>query len=140
MDGPVDAIDRHLLELLREDASRPLKTLAAEVGLSRSSVRDRIARMQAQGAIRRYTIETAPQAGTLSAICMLRLARTPDMGIVHSLTAMPEVVRCDALSGEIDLLVEIAAPDAPSLNGTRDRIAALPGVVEVTTSVVLTRY
>ncbi|WP_202842289.1 Lrp/AsnC ligand binding domain-containing protein [Luteimonas saliphila] len=136
----MDAIDRRLLELLREDASRPLKTLAAEVGLSRSSVRDRIVRMQAQGVIRRYTIETPAQDGALSAICMLRLLRTPDMRVVESVTAMPEVVRCDALSGEIDLLVEVAAADAAALNETRDRIAALPGVVEVTTSVVLTRY
>lgn len=136
----MDAIDRRLLQLLREDASRPLKTLAAEVSLSRSSVRDRVARMQAQGVILRYTIETAPQDGALSAICMLRLARTPDLAVVRSVKAMPEVVRCDALSGEIDLLVEIAAADAPALNAVRDRLAALSGVVEVRTSLVLSRY
>ncbi len=36
----VDDIDRRLLQLLQEDASRPLKTLAHAVGLSRSSVRE----------------------------------------------------------------------------------------------------
>lgn len=136
----MDAIDQRLLELLREDASRPLKTLAAAVSLSRSSVRDRIARMQVQGIIRRYTIETAPTVLPISAICLLRLARTPDMDVVRAVSAMPEVLRCDALSGEIDLLVEAAARDAASLNQVRDRIAALPGVAEVTTSLVLARY
>lgn len=136
----MDAIDQHLLELLRNDASRPLKTLAAEVSLSRSSVRDRIARMQARGIIRRYTIETGPGESDLSAVCLLRLSKTPDMTVVRSLTAMPEVSRCVALSGEIDLLVEIVTVDAASLNATRDRIAALPGVIDVTTSLVLSRY
>lgn len=136
----MDAIDQHLLQLLRDDASRPLKTLAAEVSLSRSSVRDRIARLQANGVITRYTIETAEAPGTLSAICLMRLAKTPDMAAVGAASTMPEVVRCDALSGEIDLLVEIEAKDAASLNTVRDRLAALPGVLDVTTSVVLTRY
>jgi DNA-binding Lrp family transcriptional regulator len=76
----------------------------------------------------------------LSAICLVRLARTPDNAVVRAVVAMPEVSRCDALSGEIDLLVELSTSDAPSLNAARDQIAAMPGVVEVTTSLVLTRY
>ncbi len=136
----MDAIDQRLLQLLREDASRPLKTLAAQVSLSRSSVRDRIVRMQAQGIIRRYTIETSTAPLPISAVCLLRLASTPDMAVVRSLSGMPEVRRCDALSGEIDLLVEVAVADAATLNAVRDRIAALPGVTEVTTSLVLASY
>jgi Lrp/AsnC family leucine-responsive transcriptional regulator len=136
----MDAIDRRLLELLREDASRPLKTLAAEVALSRSSVRDRIARLLSRGIIRRYTIEVAPEALPVAAVCLLRLARTPDLVVVRAVAAMPEVTRCEALSGEIDLLVEVAAAHGPALNAVRDRIAALPGVLEVTTSLVLADY
>jgi len=136
----MDAIDQRLIDMLREDASRPLKTLAAEVALSRSSVRDRIARLQARGIIRRYTIEVAPAVLPVSAVCLLRLERTPDMGVVRAVSAMPEVTRCDALSGEIDLLVEVAAWDGGSLNAVRDRMAALPGVAEVTTSLVLANY
>jgi DNA-binding Lrp family transcriptional regulator len=136
----MDVIDKRLLTLLREDASLPLKTLAAGVGLSRSSVRDRIARLQRTGVIRRYTIETATEPGTLTAICLLRLLQTPDRFVVAAVGAMPEVVRCDALSGEIDLLIEVQTGDADALNLVRDRLAAMPGVVEVTTSLVLTRY
>ncbi|WP_437818276.1 Lrp/AsnC family transcriptional regulator [Sorangium sp. So ce1078] len=51
----MDDVDRRLLRLLQEDASRPLKVLAAAVDLSRSSVRERIARLEASGVIRRYT-------------------------------------------------------------------------------------
>jgi DNA-binding Lrp family transcriptional regulator len=133
----MDDIDRRLLELLREDASRPLKTLAAEVALARSSVRERIARLEANGTIRRYTIDVAPEPGALFAILCIRLARTPSPDVVRRVAAMPEVVRCRSLSGDIDLLVEIAGVDIATINQARDRIALIPGIVDVVTSFVL---
>lgn len=134
----MDDIDRRLLELLQEDASLPLKTLAAAVSLSRSSVRDRIARMRADGTIRRYTIEVAPESG-LTAVLLIRLARTPDPDAVRAVVSAPEVVRCYSLSGDVDLLVELAGGDTAALNRARDRIALLPGVTGVVTSFVLSR-
>jgi DNA-binding Lrp family transcriptional regulator len=135
----MDGIDHKLLQLLREDASRPLKTLAAAVSLSRSSVRDRIARMEADGTIRRYTIETTSVSGRLSAVLLVRLARTPDPEVVRAIVTSPDVVRCYSLSGDIDLLVELAGDDTAALNRGRDRISTLPGVTGVVTSLVLHR-
>jgi DNA-binding Lrp family transcriptional regulator len=139
-DRLMDAIDRQLLALLRDDASLPLKTLAAAVSLSRSSVRDRIARMEAAGVIVRHTIETAPEYTGAGAVCHLRLARTPDPTVVAAVVAMPEVDRCYATAGEIDLVLELSCADSAALNAARDRIAALDGVEEVTTHYVLARY
>lgn len=135
----MDDIDRQLLQLLRNDASRPLKTLAAAVALSRSSVRDRIARMEAEGVIRRYTIEVATPDDRLTAVLLVRLARTPDPEVVHAVVSAPEVVRCYSLSGDVDLLVELAGNDIAEVNRARDRIALLPGVADVVTSLVLNR-
>ena len=133
----MDDVDRRLLALLREDSSRPLKTLAAEVGLSRSSVRDRIHRMHAEGVIRRYTIDTPQDESALNAVLLVRLARTPDPGVVQSVVQRPDVFRCRSLSGPIDLLVDIVGSDVASINATRDQIARLPGVVDVETAFVL---
>jgi Lrp/AsnC family leucine-responsive transcriptional regulator len=133
----MDDIDRRLLQLLQEDASRPLKVLAAEVELSRSAVRERIARMETSGVIRRYTVEVAAPAGALTAIVMVRLLRTPSPKIVQLICAMPEVVRCYSLSGGIDLLVELRAAGVDAINQARDRISSEPGVTDVETSFVL---
>ncbi|HWU00142.1 MAG TPA: Lrp/AsnC family transcriptional regulator [Terriglobales bacterium] len=78
----LDDRDRQILALLREDARLPLKTLAAKVGLARSSLRDRLARLEADGIIRGYHAEIAPEAtdsgaGTVGAYLLLRLKRTP---------------------------------------------------------------
>jgi Lrp/AsnC family transcriptional regulator, leucine-responsive regulatory protein len=133
----MDEIDRRILALLQQDASRPLKTLAAEVELSRSAVRERITRLEASGVIRRYTIELAPAADHLIAILMVRLVRTPAPAIVRQIVGRPEVVRCLSLSGAIDLLVEVAGPDIATINRVRDQIAEDPGVADVETSFVL---
>lgn len=133
----MDEIDRKLLQLLQHDASQPLKTLAAAVGLGSSSVRERIARLRANGHIRRYTIETAPDPTVLTAVLQLRLRRTPDPDVVRAVTLRTDVVRCLSLSGPIDLLVDITGPDLAAINHTRDAIATLAGVVEVETAFVL---
>jgi DNA-binding Lrp family transcriptional regulator len=133
----MDDTDRRILQLLQEDASRPIKTLAAEVDLSRSSVRERISRLQASGVIRRYTVEVAPAHDTLTAVLLVRLVRTPAPDVVSRVVACPEVVRCLSLSGDIDLLVELSGPDVAEINRARDRIASDTGVADVKTSFVL---
>ena len=135
----MDAIDRTLLDLLAEDASQPLKTLAAEVGLSRSSVRDRILRLRAQGVIRRFTIEIGLADGNVGGMLFIRLAQTPDPITVQAISTRPEVARCYSLSGPIDLLVELRGQDVSSVNRVRDEIARLPGVADVETSLILSR-
>jgi Lrp/AsnC family leucine-responsive transcriptional regulator len=135
----VDDTDRRLIALLRGDSRQPLKKLAAALSLSSSSVHERIARLESDGVIRRFTIEIGIPEDHLGAICHLRLRRTPEPAVVEAVTAMREVVRCYALAGEIDLMVELACVNPGTLNSARDRIAALPGVEEVTTHVILTR-
>lgn len=132
----MDDLDRRLIALLREDADRPLKALAAAVGLSASSVRERIVRLKASGVIRRVTIEVA-EPGLVSAVLFVRLRKTPDLEAVAAICALAEVVRCYSLAGEIDLLVEIAGAGTEAVNRTRDAIAALAAVADVTTSLVL---
>lgn len=134
----MDDLDRRLLRLLREDADRPLKALAAAVGLSASSVRDRIVRLKASGVIRRVTVEVA-LPGEVAAVLFIRLFRTPDLEAVRAITAFDEVARCYSLSGETDLFVELVGPDTASVNSARDRIADLPGVAAVVTALILRR-
>lgn len=135
----MDDIDRRILKLLQEDASRPVKVIAAEVELSRSSVRERIARLEASGVIRRYTIEVGRPTAGITAVLMVRLVRTPSPVIVSRICGMPEVTRCFSLSGAVDLLVEVSGVDVAEINRVRDTIASEVGVADVETSFVLNR-
>ena len=102
----IDTKDRLLLELLYRNARLPLKTIAARVGLARSSVRDRVARLESCGVIRGYRAEVAwPQPETsIHAYVSLRLRQTPATDLVRRLRERPELERCCSLGGDVDLL------------------------------------
>jgi len=136
----MDEKNLQILRLLQQNARLPLKTLAGKVGLARSSVRERIARMEADGVILGYKADVQPSSlrdDGIRALLMIRLGRTPARETVSRITALPTVRRCLSVSGDIDLVVEIEAGTMPALNAARDEIALLPDVADVTTAIVL---
>ncbi|MCA0400329.1 MAG: Lrp/AsnC family transcriptional regulator [Proteobacteria bacterium] len=135
----MDEINRRLLALLSENARLPIKSLAAEVGLARSSVRERIARLEAEGVIRGYRAEIAPQpeGALLRAFLIVKLAKTPARELVARIARMPGVRQCLSVSGEIDVVVEIAGENTGALNALRDAISVLPQVADLTTAIIL---
>ena len=134
---PLDDKDRQILQLLRTDARLPLKSLAAKVGLARSTLRDRLARLEADGIIRGYHADVADTTTGVSAFLFVRLRSTPAPGLIAFLRHMPEVKSCTSLTGDIDLLVEIAAATPDRVNAARDRISSQDAVADLTTSIVL---
>jgi DNA-binding Lrp family transcriptional regulator len=135
----LDEKDRQILELLRADARLPLKTLAARIGLARSTLRDRLSRLEADGIIRGYRADIADGGPSVSAYLFIRLKSTPAPTLIALLRRMPEVRSCTSLTGDIDLLVEIAAPTTERVNALRDRISSHEIVADLTTSIVLDR-
>lgn len=136
----LDEIDRTLLRLLREDARAPLKTLAAEVGLARSSVRERIARLERDGAILGYRAELSQAArgpDGIRAFLLIRLTRTPATEALRRIAAMADVKRFYSVTGDLDLVVEVSAGSMADLNRVRDSVASLAQVADVTTAPVL---
>ncbi len=83
----LDTKDSQLLELLYRNARLPLKTIAARVGLARSSVRERVARLESSGVIRGYRAEVAwPAAGGgVQVYFNVRLQRTPSDTLIRRL-------------------------------------------------------
>src|SRR5262247_958532 len=135
----LDDKDRRILQMLRTDARMPLKALAAEVGVARSTLRDRISRLEADGVIRGYRADIADVAAGVSAYLFVRLKSTPAPGLIALLRRLPEVRSCTSLTGDIDLLVEIAAASTDRVNALRDRISSHETVADLTTSIVLDR-
>lgn len=136
---PLDDKDRQILEMLRADARLSLKMLAAKVGLARSTLRDRLSRLEAEGVIRGYHADIAEGGQGVSAYLFIRLKRTPAPTLVALLRGMPEVKSCTSLTGDVDLLVEVSATTTERVNALRDRISSHDLVADLTTSIVLDR-
>jgi DNA-binding Lrp family transcriptional regulator len=140
----MDDKDYQLLQLLLHDARASLKSLAAGVGLARSSVRERMVKLERAGVIRGYRVELNDPAGTppgqvpdVRAFLLLRLTRTPQPETIRRINALPGTRHCHSVSGDIDLVVEVAVATMRELNDHRDAVARLDGVADVTTMPVL---
>ncbi|KQR39727.1 Lrp/AsnC family transcriptional regulator [Microbacterium sp. Leaf159] len=137
----LDQIDRQILAALTEDARIPLVTLAAQVHLSRNAVKQRIERMERQGVIGGYSVVPGRAGGSpVSAIVLVyRSDRMRGGGVASEIAQIPEVRRCDVLSGDFDLLVTLEAESMDRIGEIWELLAALPGVANTVTAVSLTR-
>lgn len=137
----LDHIDRSILAALTEDARVPLVALSAQVHLSRNAVKQRIERMERQGVIAGYTVVSGRVGRSpVSALVMLyRSDRMRGGGVITEIARIPEVRRCDVLSGDFDLLVSIEAESMERIGEIWELLAAIPGVANTVTTVSLAR-
>jgi DNA-binding Lrp family transcriptional regulator len=57
--------------------------------------------------------------------------------VLQALRAIPEVIQCDVMSGEFDLMLRVGAGSPQRVHKVWTEIAALPGVENTVTSFVL---
>jgi len=117
----------------------PHAELAGKVLLSRNAVRQRIERMERQGYIQGYTIVAGAETQDLvSAFLMVyRKDRMRGADVLTELRAIPEVVLCDVLSGDFDLMVRVEARSHGRVQEIWEQISSLPGVTDTVTAMTL---
>lgn len=134
----LDAIDRQLIALLQDNARLSTVALAKAVGLGRTTVQERLQRLESAGVIAQYTVRLGSGGDPLQAWLMLRYADGFSCDdVMPQLTAMPQVRLCHSVAGELDLLVLVQAESPSDLADLRERVAAIKGVDDVTTVPVL---
>ena len=74
----MDDIDRKITGMLAEDSRRALADIGGAVGLSASAVNERIRRLVAAGAIRKFTVDAEPEALGLPVLAFVFVALAPD--------------------------------------------------------------
>ena len=135
----LDDKDRTLLRRLAIDSRTPLKALGAEVGLSTSAVQERIARLEREGAIAAFTISLAGDLRGARAYMIVTTESQSCAEVAPRLAGIPEIVVCDSVAGDIDMVLTVEAADGARLQAIRDEIAQTSGVRQVVTLPVMTR-
>lgn len=99
--GPLDAVDAQLLDLLVGDARLSLAELARKVGLSAPSVSERIKRLEEAGVIETYTAVMNPVAIGLPISAYIRIQPVPGKlkKVLATIEGLDEIVRCDRVTG-----------------------------------------
>jgi DNA-binding Lrp family transcriptional regulator len=137
----LDPLDEHIIAQLRLNARAAHAELAAKVNLSRNAVRQRIERLERDGVIQGYTVKTGEgrqASSSINAVIFVyRYDRMRGAEVLQALREIPEVLQCDVMSGEFDLMLRVGAASPQRVHKVWTEIAALPGVENTVTSFVL---
>lgn len=112
----LDRLDRKILSILQEDATRSVAEIGDAVGLSATPCWKRIKRLEKDGVIqKRVAIIDRDKLGLgVTVIVAIRTAKHSDEWLnafTKGVALIPEVVEFYRLSGEIDYLLKIVAHD-----------------------------
>ena len=139
----LDDIDRAILELLQENARRPLRDIATRVGLTVAPVQRRIARLERLGVIERYTIRVnhGRIATGIEAITELQFGQDLDLAqIMEFVAQIPEVEEVLTLAGDPDALVRIRVEGVEDLRRVVSSMRSSHAVTSTKTLVVLEEW
>jgi len=126
----MDDMDRRLVNLLAENARTPVASLAATLGLARSTVQARLDRLERAGTITGYTVRLGAEATRrrIQATVLAQVEPKQTATVLHRLKALPGVERAHTASGRFDLVLTVVATDTAALDAVLDQIGAIPGV------------
>lgn len=135
----LDDLDQRLLVALRRDARSANADLARRLGVSRTTIKSRIDRLEGQGVVAGYTVRMtdAYERARLRAYVMLTVQPKEAAAVEAGLRVIPEVQRLQTVSGGFDFISLIGASTVGEMDLLIDRIGAIPGVERTNTAVVL---
>jgi DNA-binding Lrp family transcriptional regulator len=138
----LDNIDHQILELLRRDARRTVKDIAARVNLSPAPVKRRIERMERERVITGYTVrlDHAKVGPSLEAFTELRYSGDVNVEeIFEGLCAVDEVQDAYTTAGDPDALVHLRVHDVSHLQRVIARLRGGAHLVGTKTLIVMER-
>lgn len=131
--------DDQLIAMLRANAREPTASLARKLGLARSTVQERIARLEREGVIKGYTLRLAEEAdrGKLRAVVMITADPKEADRVTAELRKMPEVRSLSAVAGPYDMIAVVEAETTAKMDASLDRIGKAAGVARTVSSIIL---
>ncbi len=133
----LDAVDWHILGLLKCDALRTLKELSAEVDLSLVAVYKRIRNLQKSGFVEGYVCNVdwdmlPSKYSPVRFVCKIKIDY-PYLSNVAKVIASMDLVRAYRTLGETDFILLASRPALKEYRQLIKQLADLPGVIDVKT-------
>ena len=137
----LDKLDKKILDIIIHNAKIPSKDVAAECGVSRAAIHQRIQRMIDLGVITGSGYKVNPRflgfsTCTYIGVNLERGAMYRD--VVPHLLKIPEIIECHFTTGPYTMLIKLYARDNEHLMRLlNDRIQMIPGVTGTETLISL---
>ena len=139
MSNMVDVKDKALLALLSANSRESTAELARKLGLSRSTVKDRMLRLEKRGVISGYTIRYSEEYATGQIRAQVMISYEPKLAsqIVRYLRQLPTIKAVYAVNGIYDMIALVSADSTLDLDQTLDQIGDIDGIEKTVSSIIL---
>ena len=137
----IDKLDRKILSILSKNARIPFKDVAAECGVSRAAIHQRVQHLIDDGVITGSGFDVNPKSLGYSTCTYVGI--TLERGsmykqVVERLVHIPEIVECHFTTGPYTMLVKLFARDNEQLMDLlTNQLQDSPGVVATETLISL---
>ncbi len=137
----IDELDKKILEIISRNARIPFKDVAAECGVSRAAIHQRVQRLIDMGVIvgSGYHVNPKSLGYTTCTYVGIKLERgSMYKDVVSKLNDIPEMVECHFTTGPYTILAKIYARDNEHLMELlNSKIQEIPGVTATETFISL---
>src|SRR5205085_12691589 len=108
----IDEIDQRIIEALQVDGRRPFTKLAAELGISEASVRQRVANLINTQVMQIVAITNPVKLGySLASMIGIRVSGDRLLQVAEEISAFDKVIYLIITTGSFDLLAEVVCRD-----------------------------
>ncbi len=137
----IDKLDKKILEIISTNARLPFKDVAAECGVSRAAIHQRVQRLIDMGVIvgSGYHIDPSSLGYNTCTYVGITLERgSMYQRVCDEFAKIPEIVECHFTTGPYTMLVKLYARDnAHLMELLNTRMQEIPGVIATETLISL---
>lgn len=138
-----DEIDRKILEILQTNCKITNAQLASEVGISPSSMLERVKRLEQSKVIKKYVALVAPEKvgkGTFALVSVaLAIHQLESVDtFIKTFSDIEEVLECYHIAGDEDFILKVAVKDMQEYQDfVLNKLSKVKGINKIKTTFVL---
>ncbi|PIB38890.1 Lrp/AsnC family transcriptional regulator [Maribacter sp. 4G9] len=139
----LDEVDRKILRILERDAKTVAKSIADQLGMTKTPVYERIKRLESDGFIKNYkavldTSKIEPSITVFSFVSLDAQKGSLMDDFLDNIGLFNEVTECYVVGGEFDFLLKVTVKNLDAYyDFAKTRIATLPNIGAVKSAFVL---
>lgn len=137
----IDRLDRQILDIISQNARIPFKDVAAECGVSRAAIHQRVQRLMDVGVITGSGYHVNPKLlgyRTCTYVGIKLEKGSMYTRVVNELKEIPEIIECHFTTGAYTMLTKLYATDNEHLMDLLNhRLQEIPGVIATETLISL---
>jgi DNA-binding Lrp family transcriptional regulator len=139
--GDFDKLDLDILRLIVEEPRAGVREYARRLNIARNTAQARITKLEKAGAIVswRPQLNLVPLGYTVTAFVHVHIAQSRVNETLDRLTAIPELIEANTVSGEGDLLCRFVARDNAHFEEVLQAVNGTDGVLRTRSEIVLSR-